>query len=163
VDGFLSPLFWYVLLGVPGLLLFKVVSTMDSMVGYKTPAYFRFGWCGARLDDVMNYVPARLSWLILAVSALPFRHLSARKAWRIGFEQHSILPGPNPGWSEATMAGVLQRRLIGPIWKNGELVTKLWLGDPNDPEAGSENDVRAAILVTITAAALATASAVISL
>jgi hypothetical protein len=61
------------------------------------------------------------------------------------------------------MAGVLQRRLIGPIWKDGQLVTKLWLGNVNDPEAGSENDVRAAILVTIAAAALATASAVIVL
>jgi adenosylcobinamide-phosphate synthase len=163
VDGFLSALFWYVLFGIPGLLLFKVVSTMDSMVGYKSPAYLRFGWCGARLDDVMNFVPARLSWLILGLSAVPFPGLSARKAWRLGFEQHSLLPGPNPGWSEATMAGALQRRLIGPIWKDGRLVTKLWLGDLNDPEAGSENDVRAAILVTIVAATLTTASVVIFL
>ena len=64
-DGFVSPVFWYVLGGVPGIVLFKIVSTMDSMVGYKTPQYLRFGWCGARLDDVMNYVPARLTWLAL--------------------------------------------------------------------------------------------------
>src|SRR5439155_22201168 len=76
VDGFLSPLFWYAVIGIPGLLLFKVVSTMDSMVGYKTPQYLRFGWCGARLDDAMNYIPARLSWLILGVSALVFPSLS---------------------------------------------------------------------------------------
>ena len=68
-DGFTSPLFWYVIGGVPGLVLFKVVSTMDSMVGYKTPRYLRFGWCGARLDDVMNFVPARLTWLLIAVAA----------------------------------------------------------------------------------------------
>src|SRR5262245_45002021 len=132
VDGFLSAVFWYVLMGVPGLLLFKVDSTMDSMVGYKTPRYLRFGRCGARLDDLMYYVPARLAWLILGLSALPFADGSAKKAWRIGREQHSVLPGPNSGWSEATMAGALQRRLIGPIWKEGVLVTDVWIGDPND-------------------------------
>ena len=60
-DGFVSPLFWYVVAGTAGLVVFKVVSTMDSMVGYKTPRYLRFGWCGARLDDVMNFVPARIT------------------------------------------------------------------------------------------------------
>jgi adenosylcobinamide-phosphate synthase len=161
VDGFLSPLFWYALIGIPGLLLFKVVSTMDSMVGYKTPQYLRFGWCGARLDDVMNYIPARLSWLILGLSAVPFSTLSVSKGWRVGLEQHSILPGPNPGWSEATMAGLLQRRLIGPIWKDGVPVTKLWLGDPKDSEGGSDQDVRNAIRVTVLAAAVSTILTVI--
>ena len=69
-DGFVSPVFWYVLAGLPGLVLFKIVSTMDSMVGYKTPQYLRFGWCGARLDDVMNYVPARLTWFVIVCVAL---------------------------------------------------------------------------------------------
>ncbi len=59
-DGYVSAIFWYVLLGLPGLVVFKVVSTMDSMVGYKTPRYMRFGWCGARLDDAMNLIPARI-------------------------------------------------------------------------------------------------------
>ena len=163
VDGFFSPLFWYSLLGIPGLLLFKVVSTMDSMVGYKTPLYLRFGWCGARLDDVMNYIPARIAWLILGLSALPFPRLSARKGWRIGLEQHGVVPGPNPGWSEATMAGVLQRRLIGPIWKDRAVVTKLWIGDPNDPEGGTDKDLKNAVRVTICAALLAVVAAVLYL
>ena len=60
VDGFVSPLFWYALLGLPGIVLFKIISTMDSMVGYRTPRYASFGWCGARLDDLFNLVPARL-------------------------------------------------------------------------------------------------------
>ncbi|MGH8185145.1 MAG: adenosylcobinamide-phosphate synthase CbiB, partial [Steroidobacteraceae bacterium] len=68
-DGFVSPVFWYVIAGFPGLVLFKIVSTMDSMVGYKTPKYLRFGWCGARLDDAMNYVPARATWILIAVVA----------------------------------------------------------------------------------------------
>ena len=161
VDGYLSAVFWYVLLGIPGLLLFKVASTMDSMVGYKTPLYLRFGWCGARLDDVMNYVPARLAWLILGLSALPFPSLSARKGWRIGWQQHAVLPGPNPGWSEATMAGVLQRRLIGPIWKDGVQVTDIWIGDSDDPEAGtSSDDLMQAIRVTIAAAGIVVAAGI---
>jgi adenosylcobinamide-phosphate synthase len=155
VDGFLSALFWYVLGGLPGILLFKVVSTMDSMVGYKTSQYLQFGWCGARLDDLMNYVPARLTWILLGLAALPFAGLSAVKGWRIGLQQHAIVPGPNPGWSEATMAGVLQRRLIGPIWKKGTLVTEVWLGDPRDPEAGSEQDVTRALQVTVVVSCIA--------
>jgi adenosylcobinamide-phosphate synthase len=152
VDGYVSAIFWYVLLGLPGLLLFKVVSTMDSMVGYKTPPYLYFGWCGARTDDVMNYIPSRLSWLVLGLCALPFPGLSARKGWKWGLAQHALVPGPNSGWSEATMAGLLQRRLIGPIWKEGAVVTELWLGDPSDPPGGSEQDISRAIRVTILAA-----------
>ncbi|HYR89963.1 MAG TPA: adenosylcobinamide-phosphate synthase CbiB [Terriglobia bacterium] len=164
VDGYLSAIFWYVLLGLPGLLLFKVASTMDSMVGYKTPLYFRFGWCGARLDDLMNYVPARLAWLMLGLCAVPFASLSARKAWRIGWEQHAVIPGPNPGWSEATMAGALQRRLIGPIWKDGNFVTDVWIGDPTDPEGGTANDdLTRAILLTVTTSSIVLLCAVISL
>jgi adenosylcobinamide-phosphate synthase len=163
VDGFLSAVFWYVLLGVPGLLLFKVVSTMDSMVGFKTPRYLYFGWCGARIDDLMNYVPARLGWLLLALSAIPFRGLSSAKGLRFGLRQHAIVPGPNAGWSEATMAGVLQRRLIGPIWKNGALVTDVWLGEPSDPPAGSDTDVFRALAVTILGAVVTTLFAVVTL
>ncbi len=155
VDGFLSALFWYVLLGLPGLLLFKVASTMDSMVGYKTPRYLRFGWCGARLDDLMNYLPARIGWAIIGLSGFFFPSLSARKAWRIGWSQHHILPGPNPGWSEATMAGLLQKRLIGPIWKNGEKVTEVWIGDRSDPEGGTASDLQRAIWATVVSSAAA--------
>jgi adenosylcobinamide-phosphate synthase len=147
VDGVVSAVFWYALLGIPGLLLFKVASTMDSMVGYKTPQYLRFGWCGARLDDLMNYIPARLTWLLLGFFAIP-------KGWRVGIEQHGILPGPNPGWSEATMAGVLGKKLIGPIWKNGQLVTDVWLGDRQDPEAGTSVDISDSIQIIQIASAV---------
>ena len=83
-DGFISPLFWYGLAGLPGIAIFKIASTMDSMVGYKTPRYLQFGWCGARLDDVMNFVPARLTWLLLALIALFMPGCSAKKALAIG-------------------------------------------------------------------------------
>ena len=139
-DGFVSPVFWYVLGGLPGLVLFKVVSTTDSMVGYKTPQYLRFGWCGARTDDLMNWIPARFTYALLAFVALFIPGCSARKALQVGWRQHAVVPGPNSGWSEAATAGAIQRKLIGPIWANGNLVTELWLGDPADPPAGGDGD-----------------------
>ena len=150
-DGFVSPVFWYVLGGLPGLVVFKVVSTMDSMVGYKTEKYLRFGWCGARTDDLMNWIPARITWLLLSAVAWMLPGYSGRKSLIVGWRQHAIVPGPNSGWSEAATAGALERRLIGPIWAGGQLVTDTWLGDPNDVPAGEKRDFhRAAILITVT-------------
>jgi adenosylcobinamide-phosphate synthase len=159
VDGFVSPIFWYVLLGAPGIVLFKVASTMDSMVGYKTPRYLKFGWCGARLDDLLNLLPARLTWLLIALVAALVPGGSGRKALAVGWRQHAIVPGPNAGWSEAAAAGAIRRKLIGPIWAKGRLVTEVWLGDPDDPPAGSAADYRrAAAVVTGTAALFAALS-----
>jgi adenosylcobinamide-phosphate synthase len=150
-DGFVSPLFWYVAAGLPGIVLFKIASTMDSMVGYKTPLYLRFGWCGARLDDVMNYLPARMTWLLIAAVALFVPGCSAQKALVIGWRQHAILPGPNAGWGEAATAGAIERKLIGPIWANGALVTDVWLGDSGDAAAGEAVDItRASVLIGAT-------------
>jgi adenosylcobinamide-phosphate synthase len=163
-DGFTSPLFWYVIGGLPFLTLFKVVSTMDSMVGYKTPRYRRFGWCGARLDDLMNLVPARLTWLLVAAVAAVLPAYSGPKALRVGLEQHAVLPGPNAGWSEAAVAGALGTRLVGPIWLNGQRVTDRWLGDPADPPLEEARDYeRASRLVAITGITAAGAAIVMLL
>lgn len=150
-DGFVSPIFWYAVGGLPGIVLFKVVSTMDSMVGYKTEQYLRFGWCGARMDDVMNWLPARINWLLITICAGLLPGASAAKALRMGWRQHALIPGPNSGWSEAATAGAIQRRLVGQIWRRGKLVTDLWLGDANDPPAADDSDIRrASVLVTST-------------
>jgi adenosylcobinamide-phosphate synthase len=154
-DGFVSALFWYALLGIPGLVLFKVVSTMDSMVGFKTPKYLRFGWCGARLDDVMNYLPARLTWLLIVFVAAVLPACSARKAFVVGLGQNTLFPSPNSGWSEAATAGAIQRRLVGPVWRDGQPVTHLWIGDSRDPEAATHDDLRRAIVLIIAAGLLA--------
>jgi adenosylcobinamide-phosphate synthase len=158
-DGFVSALFWYALLGIPGLVLFKVVSTMDSMVGFKTPEYLRFGWCGARLDDAMNFLPARLTWLLIGLVTVVVPGCSTRKAFTIGLRQNALFPSPNSGWSEAAAAGAIQRRLVGPVWRKGKLVTDLWVGDPADPPAATRGDMMRAIAVMgmagIAAAALA--------
>jgi adenosylcobinamide-phosphate synthase len=150
-DGFVSALFWYALAGLPGLVVFKVVSTMDSMVGFKTPQYLRFGWCGARLDDAMNFLPARLTWILVALAAAVVPGCSARKALLIGIRQNNVFPSPNSGWSEAAAAGAIQRRLLGPIWKQGELVTDIWLGDPADPPAATPDDVTRATALIVAA------------
>jgi adenosylcobinamide-phosphate synthase len=147
-DGVVSPLFWYAIGGLPVIVLFKIVSTMDSMVGYRTPRYLRFGWCGARLDDVMNYVPARATWLLIAGVAAVVPGCSARKALRVGLADHAVLPSPNSGWSEAAAAGALQRRLIGPIWNQGQLVTDRWIGAVTDPPLSTAGDYDLAATLT---------------
>jgi adenosylcobinamide-phosphate synthase len=159
-DGFVSAVFWYAVAGVPGLVLFKAVSTMDSMVGYRTERYLRFGWCGARLDDVLNWLPARLTWLLLAAAAALVPGCSARDALRIGWAQHGVFPSPNSGWPEAAAAGGIRRRLLGPIFANGALVTDLWLGDPSHPAAEDRDDHRRARALVTTGGVLAAALAV---
>lgn len=141
VDGVIAPLFWFALGGLPGLIVFKVASTMDSMVGYRNERYLRFGWFGARLDDVMNWMPARLTFLLIALWGALAPGLSGRKAWRTGLGQHGLLPGPNKGWSETAAAGALQVRLAGPIWSGGTLVTETWIGEPGDREGGAPGDM----------------------
>jgi adenosylcobinamide-phosphate synthase len=159
-DGFTSALFWYVVAGLPGLVLFKVVSTMDSMVGYKTPRYRRFGWCGARLDDLMNFVPARVTWLLVVVAATILPGCSGRKAILVGWQQHALLPGPNAGWSEAGVAGAIQRRLVGPIRMNGRQVTDLWLGDSADTPVETSRDYMRAVSVVVVAGVLGSGVAI---
>ena len=159
VDGFVSPIFWYAVAGLPGIAVFKVASTMDSMVGYKTAKYLRFGWFGARSDDLLNLIPARLCYLLLAGMAMFLPGCSGLAAARTGWHQHAIVPGPNAGWSEAAMAGAIQRRLAGPIWERGELVNDVWLGEPSDAVAGTGADYRRARLVLLATAGAVVASA----
>ena len=163
VDGVVSPVFWYALGGVPGIVLFKIVSTMDSMVGYRTERYRRFGWCGARLDDVLNLVPARVTWLLIAGAAAPVPGASGREALRWGWRQHAVVPGPNAGWSEAALAGAIRRRLVGPVRLGGRLVTDVWIGDPAAVPAGSAEDYRRALVTVLLAAVLAATGAAVLL
>ncbi len=135
-DGYVSPLCWYVLAGIPGLVAFKAFSTLDSMVGYRSERYLRFGWFSARTDDLLNWIPARLTWLLVAVVAAFVPGCSARRALAVGWRQHAVVPGPNSGWSEAATAGAIRRRLVGPIFADGQKVTDVWLGDGKAPPAG---------------------------
>jgi adenosylcobinamide-phosphate synthase len=149
VDGVISPLCFGLLFGPLGAVLFKIISTMDSMVGYKTERYLRFGWCGARLDDVANFPFARLAFLLISLLSFCLPGFSGSKAWRVGLDFHALVPGPNSGWPEASMAGALEVRLIGPLYKNGAQVCDVWLGNETDPEGASSSDVHRCTLMLI--------------
>jgi adenosylcobinamide-phosphate synthase len=152
-DGVIAPLVFYAVLGIPGMVFFKVVSTMDSMVGYKNEKYLRFGWFGARLDDVLNYIPARLSLPMIAISAAFVRHCSFVNALKQGFKYHRHTSSPNSGWSEAGMAGALKRRLGGPAYYEGIPSKSDWIGDDEfSSEISSMEIQRTSIILLLTSA-----------
>lgn len=153
VDGVLSPLAFAVAFGPLGAIVYKIVSTMDSMVGYKTERYLRFGWCGARFDDVANFPGARWCFLLITGLSYVLPGFHGRKAWRVGRALHAVVPGPNSGWPEASIAGALGIRLIGPLYKNGVQVCDLWLGESTDPEGATPKDIRRCYLLLILATA----------
>lgn len=122
-DGVVAPLFWFALLGVPGMMAYKMVNTLDSMIGYKSERYRQFGMVAARIDDVANYVPARLTaWLMIIVSG----------KWQLfGFvrkygPKHA---SPNSGYPEATLAGILGCRFGGTHNYFGESLYKPYIGE----------------------------------
>jgi len=128
-DGVVAPVLYYALLGLPGLFVYKTVNTLDSMIGHKTPRYLEFGWAAARLDDLLNLVPARLSGLLLALAALVAPEAHAKPAFRIMLRDAGKHRSPNAGWPEAATAGALDLALAGPRRYHGEVVNDPWLGD----------------------------------
>jgi adenosylcobinamide-phosphate synthase len=127
-DGIVAPLF-YLIIGGPVLALgYKAVNTLDSMVGHKDEKYIDFGWCAARLDDIANYVPARLSGLAIACASWGIGNgfaSSFSMMWRDGRKHAS----PNSGMPEAAMAGALGVKLGGPSTYAGEVIEKPYIGD----------------------------------
>lgn len=128
VDGVIAPLFFLLLGGAPLAMAYKAINTLDSMVGYKTDKYRAIGYVSARLDDAANFIPARLSWLLLSFSAW-FLGANPRKALLVGWRDRYQHSSPNCAWSEATVAGALGIRLGGPNNYFGERVEKPWMGD----------------------------------
>jgi adenosylcobinamide-phosphate synthase len=112
-DGVVAPVFWLALLGLPGLIAYKAINTADSMIGHRTERHASFGWASARLDDLVNLVPARLSALLLAVAA-PIAGGSIGKSLAIVRRDASKHRSPNAGWPESAMAGALGLALAGP-------------------------------------------------
>jgi adenosylcobinamide-phosphate synthase len=128
-DGVVAPVFWYLLLGLPGLLAFKAISTMDSMIGHQTRRYRAFGMVAARLDDVANWLPARLAGALLSAAGAFVAGASVRQGFRVMIRDHSKHRSPNAGWTEAAAAGALGLALMGPRRYGGELSVDPWLGD----------------------------------
>ena len=122
-DGVIAPLFWLALLGTPGMLAYKMVNTLDSMIGYRTERYKDFGCWAARIDDVANYIPARLTALLMILAT---GRLSLLKfVWKNGRKHAS----PNSGYPEAALAGILNCRFGGPHIYFGQLFDKPYIGE----------------------------------
>ena len=138
-DGVIAPLFWYMLLGVPGMLAYKMVNTLDSMIGYKTERYKDFGCWAAHIDDIANYIPARLTALLMVLAA--GRPQLVRFVWKNGRNHAS----PNSGYPEAALAGILNCRFGGPHYYFGQLSPKPYIGTNNRPL--DTNDMKKAVRI----------------
>ena len=121
-DGVIAPLFWLAILGTPGMLAYKMVNTLDSMIGYKTDRYRDFGCWAAHIDDIANYIPARLTALLMILSTGRLGLL--RFVWKNGRNHAS----PNSGYPEAALAAILDCRFGGPHYYFGELFDKPYIG-----------------------------------
>jgi adenosylcobinamide-phosphate synthase len=150
-DGVIAPLFWYALLGVPGMMAYKMVNTLDSMIGYKTERYKDFGCWAAHIDDIANYIPARLTALLMALpySIFYFQFSIFNFIHRYGHNHAS----PNSGYPEAALAGILDCRFGGPHYYFGELFDKPYIGE-NDRQLTTA-DMQKAVRINRTAEVLA--------
>lgn len=140
-DGVIAPLFWYMLLGVPGMAAYKMINTLDSMIGYKTERYKDFGCWAAHIDDIANWIPARLTALLMVLSAgrpglLRFVHKYGR--------QHA---SPNSGFPESALAGILSCRFGGTHTYFGQEFYKPYIGE--NPRELTTKDARRAIRINV--------------
>jgi len=142
-DGVIAPLFWLALLGTPGMLAYKMVNTLDSMIGYKTERYRDFGCWAAHIDDIANYLPARLTALLMVLpyAIFNFQFSIFNFVRRYGRNHAS----PNSGYPEAALAGILDCRFGGPHYYFGQLFPKPYIGD--NPRELTTADMRIAIRV----------------
>lgn len=128
-DGVIAPLFWLLVLGLPGAWIYKAINTADSLIGHPEEPLRDYGWAAARSDDAATLIPARLSAVLIC--------LAGAGGWRVLWRDHARHASPNAGWPEAAMAGTLGVRLAGPVRYDGVLSHKPWIGE------GAEADVRA--------------------
>ncbi|NQU61601.1 MAG: cobalamin biosynthesis protein CobD [Rhodospirillales bacterium] len=147
-DGVVAPVFWYGLFGFPGLLVYKTVNTLDSMIGYRSPKYRAFGMTAARLDDVLNLIPARLSGLFIVLASLFVPKAKPGAALKVMLRDSKFHQSPNAGWPEAAMAGALDLALAGPRRYANQTINEPWIGDGN-AQAGRKDISRALYLYAI--------------
>ncbi|MGH6634287.1 MAG: cobalamin biosynthesis protein CobD/CbiB, partial [Sphingopyxis sp.] len=130
--GVAAPLFWLLLLGLPGVWAYKTVNTPDSLIGHREERWRAFGWAAACFDDLANWIPARLAGLLLC--------LAGGGGWRVLWRDARKHASPNAGWPEAAMAGALGLRLAGPVAYDGVMHDKSWIGDGASEAGGDEID-----------------------
>jgi len=112
-DGFIAPVFWYLILGLPGIIVYKMINTADSMIAYKSEKYNEFGWATAKTDDLANWFPARITSVLILLSTRNFN------SWEIVRKNSKLHRSPNAGWPEGAMASCLKVALAGPRSYNG--------------------------------------------
>ncbi len=124
-DGVVAPAFWLVVGGLPGLAVYKIVNTADSMIGHRDMKYKNFGWASAKFDDLLNYIPARISGLLIVISC--------RRGLTTMLRQAKLHDSPNAGWPESAMAGGLGIKLGGPATYSGEVLMRPVFGSGLTP------------------------------
>jgi len=139
-DGVVAPAFWFLIGGLPGILAYKLVNTADSMIGHRTERHEAFGWAAARLDDALNWIPARLTAAMIALAYW------GRGAWKTTWAQARQHRSPNAGWPEAAMAKVLGLSLSGPRSYGGVMTTDRAL-NPEGRRDATDKDIDAAVRV----------------
>ena len=142
-DGVIAPMFWYLLLGLPGMMAYKMVNTLDSMIGYKNERYKDFGCFAAKMDDVANYIPARLTSFLMILSA------GRMSLFRFVKKYGRCHASPNSGWPEAALAGILDCRFGGTHDYFGEAVYKPYIG--SNPKLLTDSDLRISLRVCLRA------------
>ena len=152
-DGVVAPVFWYLLFGLPGLLVYKAVNTMDSMIGYRTPRHDAFGRTAARLDDVMNYVPARIAAVLIVLASVFVPRGRPASAFRVMARDGGQHRSPNAGWPEAAMAGALGVALSGPRSYQGKMTAQPWVGGEFSAQIGT-GEIRRGLYLFVVACLL---------
>lgn len=150
-DGIISPLFYFLLFGPIGAMVYRAGNTMDSMLGYKNDRYLFFGRIAARLDDGLNYIPARITFLLFVAAAFVLR-LDYKNAWRIGLRDAPKHPSPNGGYAEATVAGAMHVRLGGYNYYQGKREFREYMGDVERPL--SKSSIKTSIFLMYSATIL---------
>lgn len=148
-DGVVAPVFWGALFGLPGLLSYKMLNTADSMIGHRTEMYKEFGWAAARLDDIANFLPARLTAFLIILAAILVSAGAMVQSIRAVIRDARKHNSFNAGYPEAAMAGALGLRLAGPRLYGGVESGSAWMGDGR--EELTVDDIRAALRVYISA------------
>ncbi len=138
-DGVIAPLFWYMVLGAPGMLTYKMINTLDSMIGYKNERYLKFGRFAARMDDIANYIPARMTAFLMIVAGNDLRAFSFIRKYG------SCHTSPNSGYPESALAALLNCRFGGPNWYFGQLVNKPYIGE--NEKTFDESDLEKAVTI----------------
>lgn len=161
-DGVVAPWFWLVLLGLPGIVLYKAINTADSMIGHMNERYRDYGWSAAKLDDLANWIPARLTAVLITAACFITPHASPSKAWAVARRDARKHASPNSGWPEASFAGALGFRLGGPRSYAGDVVNLPSFGDGKSDLVASDI-LRALVLYRSTLNILLALSVIIAL